>query len=114
MDVDRRARLKVLNRSRRTAEDRSQSHEPRSSADRWTEWADGLWNEIARVHALVDKVNAEMSRMVADDSMHALQVIEKNAELRVLHAYYRGLRFAIDRQKEIAGKQYVGGFQPLD
>lgn len=113
MDSERRSRLKVVNRGRRTIQDRNSSSYTQSS-DRWIEWADGLWNEMARVHALVDKVNAEMSRMVADDSMHALQVIEKNAELRVLHAYYKGLRFAIDRQKEIAGKQFVGGLKSVE
>ncbi len=108
MEVERRSRLKVLNRNRRIVEDRIQGFSSQPVTDRWKEWADDLWSEIARVHALVDKVNAEVSQMISDDSMHALQVIEKNAELRVLQAYYKGLRYAIDRQKEIAGRQLVG------
>jgi hypothetical protein len=98
--------LKVLNGGRRSVEDQSRSRASQPSNDGWIEASDGLWSEIARVNALVDKVNAEMNRMVADDSVHALQVIEKNAELRVLHAYYKGLRFAIDRQKEMSRKQF--------
>lgn len=108
MEVERRSRLKVLNRNRRIVEDRTQAFSSQPVTDRWREWADDLWSEIARVHALVDKVNAEVGQMISDDSMHALQVIEKNAELRVLQAYYKGLRYAIDRQKEIAGRQLVG------
>jgi hypothetical protein len=107
MDTERRSRLKVLNRSRRP-ENHNHNFSSQPTSDRWKEWADDVWSEIARVHGLVDKVNAEVSRMVSDETMHALQVLEKNAELRVLQAYYRGLRFAVDRQKEIAGRQFVG------
>jgi hypothetical protein len=107
MDTERRSRLKILNRGRRPQE-RNHNFSSQPTNDRWKEWADDVWSEIARVHVLVDKVNAEVSCMLSDDSMHALQVLEKNAELRVLQAYYKGLRFAVDRQKEIAGRQLVG------
>jgi len=108
MDVERRSQLKILKRGHRVAEDRSQGVSSQSTKSRWKEWADDLWSEIARVHALVDKVNAELSQLMSNDSMHALQILEKDSELRVLQAYYKGLRFAIDRQKEIAGRRLAG------
>ena len=103
MDAERRSRLTILKRGHRNIEIDGSSF-PTRPRDRWVEWADDLWTEIARVHALVDKVDAEIGRMMSDDSMHAIQVLEKNAEVRELQAYYKGLRYAIDRQKEIAGR----------
>ena len=59
--------------------------------------AQELWDEIARTHTLIDKVSDELAQLVCDDSSEPLQILEKNAESRVLQAYYKGLRYAFDR-----------------
>ena len=56
-----------------------------------------IWDEIARTHTMIDKVSDELSRLVCDDCSEPLEILEKNAESRVLQAYYRGLRYAFDR-----------------
>jgi hypothetical protein len=56
-----------------------------------------VWDEIARTHTKIDRVSDELSRLVCDDCSEPLEILEKNAESRVLQAYYRGLRYAFDR-----------------
>ena len=56
-----------------------------------------IWDEIARTHTLIDRVSDELTRLVCDDCSEPLEILEKNAESRVLQAYYRGLRYAFDR-----------------
>ena len=114
MDAERRSRLTILKRGYRRIEVLDSPFPAQSARDGWMEWADDLWNEIARVHALVDKVEAEMGRMLSDDRMHAIQVLEKSSEVRELQAYYKGLRYAIDRQKEIAERVNVGTARTVD
>jgi hypothetical protein len=63
----------------------------------WDKLVQEIWDEIARTHTLIDKVSDELSRLVCDDCSEPLQILEKNAESRVLQAYYRGLRYAFDR-----------------
>jgi hypothetical protein len=63
----------------------------------WDKLVEEIWDEIARTHTLIDKVSDELSRLVCDDCAEPLQILEKNAESRVLQAYYRGLRYAFDR-----------------
>jgi hypothetical protein len=106
MELERRSQLKIVDRG--IADGPIPVAYPLLKKNHAKEWADEMWSEIARVHGLIDKVNAELSQLVSDDSMHALKVLEKNTEMRVLQAYYKGLRFAIDRQKEIAGRRLIG------
>ena len=56
-----------------------------------------VWDEIARTHTKIDRVSDELSRLVSDDCSEPLEILEKNAESRVLQAYYRGLRYAFER-----------------
>lgn len=56
-----------------------------------------IWDEIARTHTMIDRISDELSRLVCDDCSEPLEILEKNAESRVLQAYYRGLRYAFDR-----------------
>jgi hypothetical protein len=63
----------------------------------WDKLVEEIWDEIARTHTLIDQVSDELSQLVNDDCSEPLQILEKNAESRVLQAYYRGLRYAFDR-----------------
>ena len=56
-----------------------------------------IWEEIARTHTMIDRISDELSRLVCDDCSEPLEILEKNAESRVLQAYYKGLRYAFDR-----------------
>lgn len=108
MEMQRRNQLRIVNGD----DDKLRKRPARvdsldSKKDDRTRWSDEMLSEISRVHALVDMVNGELSRMFSDDSMHALKVIEKNTELRELQAYYKGLRFAVDLQKEIAADRLM-------
>ena len=100
MDIERRADLKIVNRGRGSVEFNPKKRHSRSALGHPHNWEDEIRNEISRVHALMDMLKCEADRLICDDSMHAIRVLEKNAELRELQAYYKGLRFAIDRQKE--------------
>ena len=114
MDMERRSRLTILKRGHRRISVQDSPFPEQSARARWVEWAEDMWNEIARVHTLVDKVDAEIGRMTSDDRMHAIQVLEKNSELRELQAYYKGLRYAIARQKEIAERVNVRSARTVD
>ena len=102
MEIERRTGLKIVDRSHNSVEFNRKKRHTRSALEHPHNWEDEIRNEISRVHALMDMLKCEADRLICDDSMHAIRVLEKNAELRELQAYYKGLRFAIDRQKECA------------
>jgi hypothetical protein len=67
-----------------------------------------VWDEIARTHTKIDRVSDELSRLVCDDCSEPLEILEKNAESRVLQAYYRGLRCAFDRSPNMWNQSEPG------
>jgi len=64
-----------------------------------------LMHELARAGAAILMVSSEMPDKVPERPADSIRVLENDAALRVLQAYYKGLRFAIDCQKDFANGQ---------
>jgi hypothetical protein len=107
MDSEQHRHLKIVGRGAELPENgrkRNPAGQSRSG-ESWKSWADKMWSEVARVHSLMDKVSAEMPDRASEQPADSIRVLETDAALRVLQAYYKGLRFAIDSQKDFANGQ---------
>jgi len=107
MDTEQHRHLKIVGRGDELPENsRARNPAGRSkSQESWKNWADKMWSEVARVHSLMDQVSSEMPDKVLERPADSIRVLENDAALRVLQAYYKGLRFAIDCQKDFANGQ---------
>jgi hypothetical protein len=77
---------------------------PSISEEPWKIWASRMWSEVARVHTLMDQVSSGMPELILDPSADSDHSHPRDAELRTLQAYYRGLRFAIDCHSDVASR----------
>jgi hypothetical protein len=75
------------------------------SDEDWKKWSEKMWSEVARVHTLMDQVSAGIPSTPLEQPADSIRALETDAAMRVLQAYYKGLRFAIDCQKSFTGGQ---------
>jgi len=61
-----------------------------------------MWKEVERVHSLMDQVNSGMLDVLLEQSEDSAPAPTREAELRILQAYYKGLRFAIECHRDCA------------
>jgi len=104
MDLEQRRQLKIVSRGGKLPENgpsREQTRNSRSGED-VESWSARMWGEVERVHSLMDQVSTGMLDMLLQQSTDPQRDLPREVELRILQAYYRGLRFAIDCRKELA------------
>ena len=102
METQRRRQLRtVVDRGQLVGDSERREEDCQTQAEEcWNLLADNLTSESSRVRALIDQVEAEVTDKVLDDSTHVFLMLEKDAQLRVLKAYYKGLRYALDHHRE--------------
>ena len=104
MNVEQRRNFRIVRRGGQLPESskmRDQSGKSLSAED-VADWSIRMWGEVERVHSLMDQVSAGMLDVLLQQSNDPARNLPREIELRILQAYYRGLRFAIDCQKDFA------------
>jgi len=107
MEMEQRRQLRIVSRGGKLPESgqpRDQTRKSLSGQD-VENWSSRMWGEVERVHSLMDQVSTGMLDMLLQHSPDQARDFPREIELRILQAYYKGLRFAIDCQKDFANEK---------
>jgi hypothetical protein len=106
MDTEQRRHLRIVSRGGKLPQN-SRARFPTGQSmpedgDNRDNWVTRMWREVERVHSLMDQVNSGMLDMLLEQSDDRGPSPTREAELRILQAYYKGLRFAIECHRNYA------------
>jgi len=101
MDVEQRRQLRIVSRGGKLPENGPRERTGTALSNHREQWVTRMWGEVERVHSLMDQVNTGMLQQSTDPTKD----LRRDIELRILQAYYKGLRFAIDCRKDFANEE---------